>query len=64
MNANRHHANRPTVLTPADLGRQRIALRQHDERKAREVAHERTARLVYWGMVIVAGLVLFYSIPY
>ena len=61
---NRHRFHAPSRFTPADLERQRIAMRQHDERKAREAARERAARLIYWSLVIVAGLMMIYSIPY
>lgn len=61
---NRHHAHAPSKLTPADLERQRIARRQHDQRKAREAARERTARLVYWGLALIVGLAMVYSLPY
>lgn len=61
MNANRHHANRPTAITPEDRARMARAAAAWDERIARARRRERVARLAYLAGVLALAVKLFYS---
>ena len=61
MNANRHHADRPTALTPADHARQRAAVAAWDARIAAARRRERVARLAYWAAALALAVSLFYA---
>lgn len=61
MNANRHHANRPDRLTPADHLRQARAIAAYDARQAAKRRTARLLRLAYVCGCIALAVKLFYS---
>lgn len=61
MNANRHHSNRPSALTPADHARQRAAVAAYDKRQATARRIARLLRLAYVAGAVALAVHLFYS---
>jgi hypothetical protein len=53
MNANRHHANRPSTLTAVDRARQAAALARHDAAIRRHIMGERIKAVAAWALVAV-----------
>jgi len=59
MNANRHHANRPSMLTAMDRARQTAALARHDAEVRRTIRNNRIKAALAWGFILALTGVFF-----